>query len=62
MQIANVCCYVVDVLTDLANGSRKVAVVSLARDHEIDGSLDVALGRGVVLEVARHAEQHQQHA
>ena len=49
-------------LTDLAHGSRKVAIVCLARDHEVDGSLDVAVGRGVVLEVARHAEQHQQHA
>ena len=62
MQIADVCCYVVDVLTDLAHGSRKVSIVGLARDHEVDGRLDVALGRGVVLEVARHAEQHQQHA
>ena len=49
-------------MTDLAHGSREVAVVCLARDHEVDGRLDVALSRGVVLEVARHAQQHQQHA
>ena len=31
-------------LTDLAHGSRKVAIVGLARDHEVDGRLDVASG------------------